>query len=156
MIKLTTIFVMVYSLSALSQSELPNKYEKLQEACENAVELFTIWETIQEFEITKYGKMTDDLNLPQLSQLVRNRITTISKHKESLKLCYLHQNSLPSDGLIRKILKNLYSSATVMRSQLLEHYGDPYEVNDRVQIIKNTYFEFIGIPIPPEEPYCYL
>jgi len=156
MIKFTALFFMVYSLGALSQTELSYKFDKLQEACENAAELFTIWETIQEFEITKYGKMADDLKLPQLSQLVRNRITAISKHKKSLELCFLHPNSLPSDGLIRKILRNLYSSATLMRPQLLENYGDPYEVNDRVQIIKNTYFEFIGIPIPPEEPYCYL
>jgi len=154
MIKLATLIVMTYSLSALSQTELPYKFVKFQEACENAEELLTIWQTIQEIEITKYEKMADDYGLLQLSQLVQNRKIALSKHKENLELCFLPPNSFPSDGLIRKTLRNLYTSATLMRPQLLENYGDSYEIDDRVQTIKNTYFEFIGIP--PEEPYCYL
>ena len=151
--KFLTFFLMIHTLNALCQSEFSTKLDRLQEACENATELFNIWHTMQEFEITKYKEMATNYKLPEVSQLIKNKMATLTKHQEGIKLCLLHPDTFPSDGLIRR---NLHNSTIQMRPQLLEEYGDPYEINDRIKIIQDAYYESMGIPIPEEEPCCYV
>jgi len=154
--KFLTIIFIIHSFGTLAQTDLPNKFDQLQVACENASELFEIWQTMQELEITEYQEMATDYKLPQFNKLVKNRTAAIGQHQESLKKCVLPPDTFPSDKLFRQILRSLYNSVTLMRPKLLEEYGDPYEINDRIKIVKDTYFETMGIPVPEEEPYCYL